>query len=127
MSRGVSEETPELRSFSTDLLCEAIWKFWMIRFLKRLRVCHTFANSINATYLYPHKMNYFLGIAIHDRTGKGEGGRGQGNALFSCAREAERNMGIKPRRFRMLRLGRSASSVTVFPLLPTPKAPLPPQ
>jgi hypothetical protein len=26
MSRGVSEETPELRSFSTDLLCEAIWK-----------------------------------------------------------------------------------------------------
>jgi hypothetical protein len=78
-----------------------------------------------------------------DRTGKGEGGRlrrersaerGQGNALFSCAREAERNLGIKPRpstgsgtRFRMLRLGRSASSVTVFPLLPTPKAPLPPQ
>ncbi len=66
-----------------------------------------------------------------DRTGKGEGGRGQGNTLFSCAREAERNLGIKPRpstgsgtRFRMLRLGRSASSVTVFPLLPTPKAPL---
>jgi hypothetical protein len=23
MSRGVSEETPELRSFSTDLLCES--------------------------------------------------------------------------------------------------------
>ena len=32
-------------------------------------------------------------------------------------------MGIKPRRFRMLRLGRSASSVTVFPLLPTPLPP----
>ncbi len=56
---------------------------------------------------------------IYDLIGKGEGGRGQGNALFSCACEAERNMGIKPRRFRMLRLGRSASSVTVFPLLPT--------
>jgi len=27
MSRGVSKETPELRSFSTDLLCEAIWNF----------------------------------------------------------------------------------------------------
>ena len=65
-------------------------------------------------------------LGLRDRRGKGEGGRGEGNALFSCAREAERNMGIKPRpstgsgtRFRMLRLGRSASSVTVFPLLPT--------
>jgi hypothetical protein len=35
MSRGVSDETPELRSFSTDLLCEAIWKFLMVRFLKK--------------------------------------------------------------------------------------------
>jgi hypothetical protein len=48
MSRGVSEETPELRSFSTDLLCEAIWKFWMVRFLKRLPMTRTKTRTTRA-------------------------------------------------------------------------------
>ncbi|HEY9796081.1 MAG TPA: hypothetical protein V6D30_10600 [Leptolyngbyaceae cyanobacterium] len=48
MSRGVSDETPELRSFSTDLLCEAIWKFWMVRFLKRLPMTRTKTRTTRA-------------------------------------------------------------------------------
>ena len=54
-------------------------------------------------------------------TRKGAGGSGM--PFSPVAREAERNMGIKPRRFRMLRLGRSASSVTVFPCSPLPCPP----
>jgi hypothetical protein len=73
MSRGVSEETPELRSFSTDLLCEAIWKFWMIRFLKSLPMTRTKTRTTRAyVWLTPKEKSDWktlaasLGMCLND-------------------------------------------------------------
>jgi hypothetical protein len=58
MSRGVSGETPELRSFSTDLLCEAIWKFLIVRCLKRLPMTRTKTRTTRAyVWLTPEEKN----------------------------------------------------------------------
>ncbi|MEH2062923.1 MAG: SDR family NAD(P)-dependent oxidoreductase [Nostoc sp.] len=72
-----------------------------------------------------------------DRRGKGAGGREQGEQSLSRSRsvslaqplvekrsrEAERNMGIKPRPSRAFSIGRSTRSVTTSPLLPAPRSP----
>ncbi|HEY9800111.1 MAG TPA: hypothetical protein V6D25_07115, partial [Leptolyngbyaceae cyanobacterium] len=42
---------------------------------------------------------------------------------LSRSREAERNMGIKPRPSRAFSIGRSTRSVTTSPLLPAPRSP----
>lgn len=59
-----------------------------------------------------------------DRRGGGAGGASvQGEQSLSRSREAERNMGIKPRPSRAFSIGRSTSSFQSSPLLPAPPSP----
>ncbi|HEY9800250.1 MAG TPA: hypothetical protein V6D25_07820, partial [Leptolyngbyaceae cyanobacterium] len=58
--------------------------------------------------LISYKVDYAIS---DDRRGGGAGGREQGEQSLSRSREAERNMGIKPRPSRAFSIGRSTRSV----------------